>query len=131
MPKNQESEQLLKTNTITLQKAEYFSGPLPHPNILEKYNQILPGAAERIMVTFEKQTIHRHKIENIIIWSDSIKSLAGIAFAFVIAMATILGGIYTALEAHPFLGGSLSFTGLSLIVGIFITNKYFTPMNKK
>lgn len=27
-----------------------FSGPLPHPDILARYNEIVPGAADRIRV---------------------------------------------------------------------------------
>ena len=33
---------------ITARRIQVSSGPLPSPQILEHYNQILPGAAERI-----------------------------------------------------------------------------------
>ena len=36
-----------------------FQGPLPHPEILAKYDSILPGAAERILVMAEKEQNHR------------------------------------------------------------------------
>jgi uncharacterized membrane protein len=38
---------------------EQFSGPIPHPNILESYNRILPGAAERILSMAEEEQKHR------------------------------------------------------------------------
>ena len=34
-----------------------FSGPLPHPEILAKYEDILPGAATRILEMAEEQAI--------------------------------------------------------------------------
>jgi uncharacterized membrane protein len=39
-------------------QAERFSGPLPHPDYLAKYDSILPGAAERIFQMTEKSLDH-------------------------------------------------------------------------
>ncbi len=36
-----------------------FSGPLPPPQVLGQYDEILPGAAERILRMAEKQQDHR------------------------------------------------------------------------
>ena len=36
-----------------------FSGPLPHPEDLAKYEQVLPGAADRIISMAEQQAAHR------------------------------------------------------------------------
>lgn len=105
-------------------KVEHFSGPLPHPDTLARYDQIVPGAANRIVTKFEAQTEHRMRIEKIVVWAGSIKEVAGVFLGFIIAVLTISGGIYTALKGQPFLGGSLSFAGLALIVGAFVTAKY-------
>jgi len=48
-----------------------------------------------------------------VVWSEGIKEVGGLICGFVIAMTAIIGGIYTALKGLPFLGGSLSFTGLA------------------
>ena len=42
---------------------ETFLGPLPPPEILAQYEQILPGSAERIMVMAENQAEHRQSLE--------------------------------------------------------------------
>jgi uncharacterized membrane protein len=34
---------------MVAQTGTYFAGPLPPPQILEKYNSIVPGSAERII----------------------------------------------------------------------------------
>ena len=39
--------------------AVQFSGPLPDPQNLQRYEQILPGSAERIMAMAETQLAHR------------------------------------------------------------------------
>lgn len=107
---------------------EHFSGPLPHPVILQKYEEILPGSAERIFEKFESQTEHRHKMERWLVATESVKSILGVFFGFIIGMTAVAGGIYSALQSHPFLGGSLSFAGLALLVGAFVTNRFF-PKN--
>jgi hypothetical protein len=40
-----------------------FRGPLPPPELLRQYEDVHPGTAERIMVQFERETQHRHAIE--------------------------------------------------------------------
>lgn len=111
--------------------SEHFSGPLPHPSILEKYDQIVPGAAERILQKFENQTDHRQKLETIVVRTDSWRSIGGLVCGFIITMVTIIGGIYTALQGSIFLGGSLSFAGLALLVGAFLTNWRSKELAKK
>ena len=39
------------------------TGPIPSPEILEKYNAIIPGAAERILIMAESEAKHRHQNE--------------------------------------------------------------------
>jgi len=101
-------------------QAEMHSGPLPHPRVLAQYNEIIPGAAERIFHKFEVQTEHRIKIENRLVWVSSIKELGGMISAFLIVFTTIMGGIYCALQDKPLLGGALSFSGLALLAGAFL-----------
>ncbi len=125
VPDNQNNKiQKVENKEGQILQLEHFSGPLPHPAILEKYNQIVPGAADRIIKKFEAQTEHRHRIENRVIWVDSVKSILGLIFAFLIAMTAIVGGLYSVLHGYSFLGGSLSFAGLAILVAGFITNRF-------
>ena len=38
-----------------------FSGPIPPPNIIKGYEEILPGSADRIIAMAENQSKHRQK----------------------------------------------------------------------
>ena len=55
---------VLKAKLIQLQQSTSFSGPLPHPEILERYNSAVPGGAERIIAMAEKQSDHRMRLES-------------------------------------------------------------------
>ena len=52
-----------ESNQVTLQLSGRFSGPLPPPSLLQEYENILPGMAERLVATFEKEANHRHTVE--------------------------------------------------------------------
>jgi hypothetical protein len=66
-------------------------------------------------------------MESIVVWSGFIKEVGGLVCGFVIAMTAIIGGVYTALQGHPFLGGSLSFAGLAALVGAFLMTTLWRP----
>lgn len=43
------------------------SGPLPDPDTLQRYEQVLPGLAERILVMAEKQSEQRQGLERAVV----------------------------------------------------------------
>lgn len=45
-------------------------GPLPHPDILMKYEQTCSGAADRIITITENQMKHRQNVETKVIDSN-------------------------------------------------------------
>lgn len=44
---------------LTVMRSEIYSGPIPPPEAFEKYEKVLPGAADRIMKMTERQQEHR------------------------------------------------------------------------
>ena len=77
---------------LLLQQSVYseFSGPLPHPEILAKYENVFPGAAERIFQMAENQANHRRSMEKDSLHFSARDSLLGILFGFIIAMSGII-----------------------------------------
>lgn len=71
-PKQQSRNDMVLSRRQMAVSAEYHhSGPIPDPMTLERYDQILPGAAERIIKMAEDQSTHRREIEKIVIISKS------------------------------------------------------------
>lgn len=106
---------------------EEYSGDIPHPRLMKAWNEVVPGSAEKIVDRFVAQSEHRINIEKRVIRANNFKQYAGPVLGFIVAMTTILGGMYCALHDHPFLGGSLSFAGLATLVGAFLVNTYWKP----
>ena len=73
---------------------EIHTGPLPAPQILLQYNQIIPGAADRIIVMAEQQAIHRQNLEKIVVKSGARDSLLGLIFGLIITGCCFAYGVY-------------------------------------
>ena len=97
-----------------------YSGPLPQPGDLEKYNTIVPGAAERILTMAERQAVHRQELEKKVVFSGTRDSLLGLIFGFIIAIGTVGSGVYCILHGHDVSGAIVSGTGLGGLVGVFV-----------
>jgi uncharacterized membrane protein len=71
-----------------------FSGPIPHPDILVKYNDAHPGAADRIIAMAEKQAAHRQELERTVVNTNCLTAKRGPIYGFIICMTAIGGGVY-------------------------------------
>jgi uncharacterized membrane protein len=98
----------------------HHQGPLPHPALLKQYDDVVPGAAERIITMAENQAQHRQELEASVIRTDTLKSLLGMVFGFLIALVGFGGGLYAAFAGQPFWGGAVSIGILASVVIAFI-----------
>ena len=104
---------------ITAQAA-HFSGPLPPPEILAKYNDALPGAAERIIAMAENQSRHRQSLETRVIDANCSAQKTGPIYGFVVCMTAILGGIYLIHSGKSPEGLASILGSLGGLVAVFI-----------
>jgi len=112
-----------KKNRVLVAHQEIFSGPLPHPEILKKYEEVVPGTGKVIVETFEKQARHRMSVENVVIASDIKNETLGIFIAggmgfsgfFLAGFALYLDRDITAL--------TILISELTVFAGIFIYGK--------
>ncbi len=103
-----------------VQVQEGFSGPLPLPAHLEKYEEVLPGAAERIMTMAEAQSEHRRGLESKSIDSDIHNSKLGLWFGFLIGVSGLAGGGFLMYAGKLIEGGLLGGGTLASLVSVFI-----------
>lgn len=105
----------------------HFSGPLPDPMVLDQYEKILPGSADRIIKLAEKQSEHRIEIEKKVINSNIKKSEKGLLYGLVIGIATLISatliGIFGKNTASYILSGIIGAGGLGSLVTVFIYSK--------
>ena len=101
-------------------EAQRFRGPIPPPEVLAKYNEAVPNAAERIISMAESQSKHRQDLELTVINSDIEKSLRGLIFGLVIGLAAVVGGTICTITGHQIGGSIIGGGGLTGLVSVFV-----------
>ena len=95
-----------------------WTGPIPPPDALERYEATLPGAADRILNMAERQIEHRIQLEKKAVGGDSIRSYLGIASALIISLAIVAASIYLISKGYSWEGVSL--IGIDLVGLVFV-----------
>ena len=103
-----------------VQSAASWSGPIPSPIDMERYEAVLPGAADRILTMTENQSAHRIDLANKAASGDSIRSYLGIVSALLISLAIIAASIYLISKGHSWEGVSLIGIDLIGLASVFI-----------
>jgi len=107
-----------------------FSGPLPPPALLQGYEAIKTGFADRIVKMAESESDHRRKQEEKALNSDIkasdkefLERRIGqfLAFAIVIIMASL--GFYLAITGRELAGSIFGGPAIVSIVGAFLYRK--------
>lgn len=103
--------------------AQSFSGPLPPPEMLRKYEELLPGSADRIISIAERQSSHRQKLESDVIASSIRNERLGMTFGFLICILAISGGIFAVMHGKSAEGIAAIITPLVALVAVFVYGK--------
>lgn len=109
--------------SVTIARAQRFEGPIPSPAVLEQYDKILPGAAERIIRMAESEAEHRHRLTSRHLESEIAEARWGQILAFFIGVFTIGCGTYAAIQGAELAGGFIGTTGVVGLVTAFILGR--------
>jgi|GEM_PF-2319512 len=91
----------------------YFSGPLPPPGMFLKYDQALPGSADRILTLAENEQSIRRRDNGIILFNDGARVWGSI----LVSLALVAAGVYCGIIDQPWLGAALGGSG---VVGVVV-----------
>lgn len=108
---------------VKLVHQKAYQGPLPHPDLLVKYEEIIPGSAERILSMAEKEQQHRHQLENEVIKKEIAQKGRGLNFGFTLALLIVVVGAYLLIIDKSLQGFSLILGSIAMIIAPFFFNK--------
>lgn len=100
-----------------------FNGPLPAPEDFQQYEQVLPGAADRILKMAEKQVAHRTDLEKIIVNKNFRQGFVGQIFGAVLALICISVSLFLGMNGHDLLAGMIATTTVIGIITVFVLNQ--------
>lgn len=116
-----DSETMLRR--ITSVVAEYTSGPLPPPSMLRGYEDVLPGAADRIFTLMEQQSTHRQELESTVLDQNSRSRDRGQIFAFVLCALVIGGGFGAIYLGQSLVGMAAIIIAVGGVAATFLTSR--------
>ena len=93
---------------------------MPSPDALRRYNEVIPGLGDRIVVQWESQTAHRQSLERQTIQNDILLSRLGLVAAFVIAVTFFMGGVFLIYNGFAWAGTTIITSTVVSLVGLFI-----------
>lgn len=118
-----ESGDIKHAVAVAIRTTSLSAGPIPDPEILKGYQEIVPGSAERIMGWAEEESNHRREIER----SQSLSYIShrgrGQIMAFIIALTAIVTGGIVASLGQPWAGGSIAVATALAIGGISLFSR--------
>jgi uncharacterized membrane protein len=116
-----DSETILRR--ITSVVAEYTSGPLPPPSMLKGYEDVLPGAADRIFTLMEQQSAHRQELERTTLDRNSRARDRGQLFAFILCALVIVGGFVAIYLGQSLVGMAAIIIAVGGVAATFLTTR--------
>jgi uncharacterized membrane protein len=96
-----------------------FSGPIPPPDALEKYDRIIPGAAERILSMAENEAASRQRNDEKLINNIVRSSFLGIFLAFASVILLSLLAYYALINDYPVVASGIVVV-IASVAGVFI-----------
>jgi len=97
-----------------------ISGPLPPPEAFRGYEDVVPGAADRILKMAEGEQVHRHQVETRQLRYTVSLAALGQVFALTIGLSGIVSGAVLALRGQNLNGLAFLVTSLATLVGVYI-----------
>lgn len=102
-------------------------GPLPPPSILQGYDRVVPGAAERIIAMAERQSSHRQAVEGKLVEAqiadgkiERSERKLGQILGFTIGVIAIFSGAVIAVLGAEIAGGVIGGGTVAGLVSVFI-----------
>lgn len=104
-----------------------YSGPLPPPEMLQGFEQVLPGAAERIFSMVEQEQKHVHALQerSLAIDEQNVRGAYRLAsrgqiLGFVVVFASLLIGALLLYLGKDISGLATILTSLGIVLALFL-----------
>lgn len=118
-----EDQQTIQTIIGYKEVHRSYNGPLPAPEDFQQYENVLPGAADRIITMAEKQLTHRTGIEKEIVDKNFKQSATGQIIGGFLAFTCIVLSFILGMYGHDWLAGLLATTTVIGVITVFVLNR--------
>jgi uncharacterized membrane protein len=97
-----------------------YQSPLPPPEVLEKYDQILPGSTERFLRLAEGEALHRRGIERWLVRGGVIQSYLGLLCGFALGAFGLYVAWQLGIQGHTWEASIIAVLDITSLVSVFV-----------
>lgn len=108
---------------VTRVQGVSFQGPLPPPEILRQYGEVVPNGAERIMSMAERNQEHRHGLEKEVITKGVRNESRGQWLGFILFILLIAAGTYLLATGKRIEGLSTLVLNATTFAALFVYSR--------
>ena len=113
---------------ITVSQQSVYLGPIPPPEVIRAFNEIVPNGADRIFKQYEQQAAHRQSLEMKKIDNDARLAMTGVYVAGLIALAGFALVAYFVFAGFPV---QAAYFGAAVLAGLVVPFIYGTRSNRQ
>ena len=118
-----EQKQLVMQSIAMILSQKTHRGPLPDPETLREYKELITDGANRVMVMAEKQLDHRINMERTVVPEQQSQSRRGQFFALYSFLGCLMFSIIALFLGYSKTAGAVMIFTVVAIATLFITNK--------
>jgi len=100
-----------------------YRAPIPPPEMLWRYEKIVPGAAERILTQFERQSEHRREIERKVVSNTARREMGSILVVALLIVAVSFLGYHMVSQGQSLYALGTVAASVSGVLIAFFTGK--------
>jgi len=97
-----------------------YQGVLPHPDVLERYEQLCKGSTDRLLAQVERQALHRQQLETIVVTHELRRSTWGILGGIVVTLGIEAIAGLMVLNGYAIQGAAMGGFWLVGLAGVFV-----------
>ena len=126
LPEETQSESQRTLHQVSVQ----HQGPIPSPVVLQQYEDIIPGAAERILQMAEQDATHQHDMHRKALDAQRREVRRGQILGFGIGIAALGSCLAALFLGHPTTAGIIGGTTVVGLVTVFVKGHGQAPQEK-
>ncbi|MES9901095.1 MAG: DUF2335 domain-containing protein [Sedimenticola sp.] len=108
-----------------------FSGPLPPPDILQRYKDIQSDLPERILRLTESEAAHRREVTTQTVAIDKTETILGQVFGLIVTLAAFACAAFLGFHDHSTAASIVGGSTIAGLVTAFITGRSSQQQNNK
>ncbi|WP_273727898.1 DUF2335 domain-containing protein [Leuconostoc mesenteroides] len=118
LPEEEKNQAFLMLNA----QINNYGGMMPDPDVLEKYNKMVPGIAEKYFDNVFEESNYRREIVKTQQKSNNLYRMVGLILGFLFGGMLICASAFLLYHGHPIAGGILGASVLLGSLGIFVND---------